>query len=267
MAQSKPDKRHLTNYPLSSECLLLVSRWHIGDRLLEQGKRTLHVSAELEEFITSSWELNLSDVVGSARLLLTWLLLLDSHGVDLGELLDIYVHAHVDIEWLASSLCWGFNTGRACSENIADWVVHVDDLADPQRVQLQMSRHAFLLLREDFNQSVCVLNGDTHLQQVLGEDLVWDGESHGLRHQELDQGQDNLGLFLFKVLITAQLVQAFLVVRLARQLLDHLAQDQLQLDCTHSVQDGDFGEDPLGAVEISAKGELHLTLMLMVLAI
>ena len=86
---------------MSSECFFLVCRRHIIDRLLEQRKCTFHISRELEELIPCRGEFDLSYLF---LVLLPCLLLLHCQSLVLRELLDVDVHANIDIEGLAAAI-------------------------------------------------------------------------------------------------------------------------------------------------------------------
>jgi len=51
---------------------------------------------------------------------------------------------------------------------------------------------------------------------------------------------------------------------LSGHFLADLAQDELQLDGAHPVENRNFRQDPLRAVKISAKGELHHSLLVLI---
>ena len=157
--------------------LILVRLRHILYRFFKQGKSAAHVSAELEELISACGELDRYDSL---------LLLLRSCrcrrlSLHFGELLQVDAHAYVNVEGLGRSRFRGLSTRSACRKQIAQGVIHVDDLTDAKRVVPELARNAFLLLREYLYQCVGVLDGYTHLEEIFAKDLIADGEAHGLK--------------------------------------------------------------------------------------
>ena len=157
--------------------LILVRLRHILYRFFKQGKSAAHVSAELEELISACGELDRYDSL---------LLLLRSCrcrrlSLHFGELLQVDAHAYVNVEGLGRSRFRGLSTRSACRKQIAQGVIHVDDLTDAKRVVPEQARYAFLPLREYLYKCVGVFDGYTHLEEILAKDLVTDGEAHGLK--------------------------------------------------------------------------------------
>ena len=223
--------------------LILFRLRHILYCLFKHGESTAHVSAKLEEFISACGELDRYDPLllcscGSRCCL----------GLHFGELFQVDAHAYVDVEGLGRSRLRSLSTRSACRKQIAQGVIHVDDLTDAKRVGPELTRNAFLLLREYLYQCVGVLDSYTHLEEILAKDLITDGEAHGLKQEELDEGEEHLGLLLVEVLVTAQLRQPLLIIRLPGQLLHDLPEEELELDRAHSVKNRHFRKHPFGTV-------------------
>ncbi len=132
--------------------------------MLEQCKCSLHISGELEELIPCRGEF---DLIYLLLVLLPCLLLLHGQRLILRELLDVNVHANIDIEGLAATILSCLNTCCTGCQYVADRVVHVHNLTHSQGILPQMASHAFLLLTEGLDECIGVLDGDTHLQQIL----------------------------------------------------------------------------------------------------
>lgn len=107
----------------------------------------------------------------------------------------------------------------------------------PHRVLLERLAKRFLLLLVRLDQRISVLDRNTHLEQILVEDLVIDLVLGSLREQEFDERDADFGLLGVKLLVAAQLDQLLVVVRVTGDLLGHLCKHQLQLDRTDTVQD------------------------------
>ena len=166
--------------------------------MLKQGQRSAHISTKLKEFISSCREFD-----GDGRLLLSLAALIHRLGLNFWELFQVDVHPYVYVEGFAGALCRVLGTWSTRCKQVAHWVVHVDDLADSQGVDLKLSRDSLLLLIEDFDERVGVLDGHTHLEQILGEDLVWDNMADRLSQKELNEGQHYPSLSLVEILVTA----------------------------------------------------------------
>ena len=162
--------------------LVLFRLRHILYCLFEQGESAAHVSAKLEEFVSACGELDRYN----SLLLLRGCSRCRRLCLHFGELFQIDAHAYIDVKGLGRSRFRSLRTGSACRKQIAQGVIHVDDLTDAKRVVPEQARYAFLPLREYLYKCVGVFDGYTHLEEILAKDLVTDGESHGLKQEELD---------------------------------------------------------------------------------
>ena len=108
-----------------------------------------------------------------------------------------------------------------------------------------------------FSNSIAVFDRQTHLREIFRERLVGNLMLGGLAQHKLKDGYEHLGLFEVEALITTQLLDFLIVKWLPCNLLHYLDQDQLELDCTDTIENSDFSQDPLGAVNISAELEPH----------
>ena len=78
-----------------------------------------------------------------------------------------------------------------------------------------------------------------------------------LGKQELNQRDADLGLFIVKLLVSAEFVELFVIIGLAKDLLGNLSKHQLELNSTDPVQNRDLSECPLRAVDASTEIESH----------
>ena len=148
--------------------------------------------------------------------LLLLILILQGFCFDLGVLFQIDVHCHSHLSGLCPIL-GHFCPTHARSNQIAQTVLHALYLRDPQTIAAEHSGYVLLLLREHFHEGVRVLDGDTHLQQIFGENFVGDLVLDSLRDEELHQCDADLGLFGIELLVAAKFQELFLVEVLACQ--------------------------------------------------
>ena len=88
------------------------------------------------------------------------------------ELFEVDIHPNVYIEGFAGSFRRVLGARGTSCKQVAYGVVHVNDLADSKGVGLELTGHSLLLLVEDLDERVGVLDGYTHLEQILREGLV-----------------------------------------------------------------------------------------------
>ena len=222
--------------------LILVRLRHTLYRLLKHGKSAAHISAELEELVSGCGELDRDDLFllsggRSCRL-----------GLHFRELFQIDAHAYVDVHGLAPTFLRRLRPGSTRCQQIAQGVIHFNDLTDAEGVQPELTRHTFLLLREYLDKCVSIFDGYTHLEEILVEDLIADGEAHGLQQEEFDEGEKHLCFLHVEVLVSTQLGQSLLVIRLRGQLLHYLSEEELELDRAHSIENRHFRKHPFGTI-------------------
>ena len=102
-----------------------------------------------------------------------------------------------------------------------------------------------------------MLDGDTHLSQVFAKVALVDIMLGRLAHKEVDDGKEAAGFLSVQLLILAQLLHLVLIIHLARDLLDCLTQQELELNRAHPVYERDLSKHPLRAIDVSAEVEPH----------
>ena len=138
--------------------------------LLHQGHSCLHILAELQEFVSCCSKFDWFDVW--LLWLITWL---RCHGFafKLRELFNVYVHSNSDIDGFdLSCFLWLSAAAHTWSNEIVEWVLHVNNLGYLHCVLLQYSANSLMLLTKHFHERICILNCKSKLNQIFGENLL-----------------------------------------------------------------------------------------------
>jgi len=93
-----------------------------------------------------------------------------------------------------------------------------------------------LLIGNRLDKSVCVFNGDTHLEQIFAEYFVRCLMLGSLSKQELYDGDTHLSLISVKLLVSAKFADLFVVEGLACNLFYDLYEDKLELYSRDAVK-------------------------------
>jgi hypothetical protein len=95
---------------------------------------------------------------------------------------------------------------------------------------------SFIRLIKCPDKNVYVFFGDTYLKQIFGKYFVFDLVLDGLIKYELNQSDAFLHFYCDTFFVGTKLDQLFVIVGLVCDLLDHLKEHQLQLDCADPIQ-------------------------------